>query len=308
MTDDKVVKPVVLLVDDDKGMRDAARTFFEVHKYRANSASNLSSALNVFHQYPNDLMVGFVDIHMHASTTGLDIIQYGHEVVPHRVVLYGWTGNWTLETERRVFAAGGHGLLEKNDYVFERMKIRTRYPNALALVEKSSKDPLTGLKNLATFQEDVLLEMMEMKDRKKWETLHLIALDMKSFKAINDSYGHLVGDRCLKRVADIIRSHVRRRDHPCRRSGDEFLVCMVGVTRKQAIKTAGAIKRAVAETVIEGREGVSIPLSVDWGLAELQRQHVSYPLEPVLTEFMGTADERLYASKRAAQQGEQEVR
>jgi diguanylate cyclase (GGDEF)-like protein len=303
MTDDNVPKPVVLVADDDRGMRDSTRTFFEVNKYRADSASNLASSLNVFHHYPNDLMVGYVDIHMHGSTDGLDIIQYGHEVVPHRVVLYGITGMWTTELERKVFAGGGHGLLPKDENIYERMMIRAEYPNALGLVEKSTKDPLTKLKNFSTFQEDVLLEMIDMKERSKWDTLHLMVFDLRSFKEINDTYGHLVGDRCLKHVAGIIKSHVRRKDYPCRYGGDEFLICMAGITRSKAIETARAIQQAVADSPIEGREGILIPLAIDWGLAELHRQQIGFHLESLFSELINEADKRMYDSKNAAKEG-----
>lgn len=306
MNDDSL-NPVVLLVDDDQSIRDAARTFLE-RQHKVDSAWNLDTALNVFHHHPNNLMVGFVDIHMQGSTDGLDIIQYGKEYMPHRAVLYGWTGNWTLETERKVFAAGGHGLLAKNEYVFERMEMRAQYPNALELVKRGSEDPLTTLLNRRAFEEEVLLDMNDMKERKRAQVLHLIAVDLDKFKAINDTYGHLVGDRCLKRVADVIKSHVRRRDHPCRYGGDEFLVCMVGVSREVAIKTARAIQTAVAKSPVEGREGILIPLSLSWGLAELHREHISYPLTARFAELKKTADDSLYDSKRAKEEGRQEAR
>lgn len=307
MNDDPV-RPVVLLVDDDEEIRNVARGFFRESKYRIDSAWSLDTALNVFHQYPNDLMVGFVDIHMGESTAGLDIIRYGHEYLPHRAVLYGWTGHWTLEMEERVFVAGGHDLLVKDEHIFERMEIRTQYPNALALVEKTSKDPLTNLKSLPAFQDDVLLEMTEMKERKRWEALHVVVMDMANFKYINDNYGHLVGDRCLKEVADVIRSHVRRRDYPCRMYGDEFAICMAGVSRRRAMKTAREIQAAVAGLRVEVRKGIEIPLYLDWGLAELRRMHISYPFEPLFIELVRAADKRMYAAKQARKEGKKEER
>lgn len=300
-------KPVVLIVDDDGAWRESTRTFFQCHGFpRNDSASNLDTAMRAFHDHPNDQMIGFVDIQMRESpTAGLDVLQYGHEFVPNRAALYVVTGNpWNLQLENEVIRRGGLELLVKDpDNIFERMLIRVKHPNVLIQVSSSWRDPLTKLKILPTFQEDVLVEMTEMKDRKRWDTLHLIALDMRKFKEINDTYGHLVGDRCLKRVADVIRSQVRPKDHPCRRSGDEFLVCMAGVSRAQAIKTARAIQQAVADNPIEGREGLLIPLAIDWGLAELHRRHISYPLEALFTELMDTADERMYKNKQAAKEG-----
>lgn len=300
-------KPVVLIVDDDADWRESTRTFFQLHGFpRNDSASNLDTAMRIFHEHPNDSMVGFVDMNMqHGATGGLDIIQYGHEFVPHRAALYAVTGNpWNLALETEVLRRGGLELLIKDpDFIFDRMLLRAQNPNVLAQVSHSWRDPLTKLKIFPVFQEDVLLEMTDMKDRKRWDALHLIALDMRNFKEINDTYGHLVGDRCLERVADIIKSQVRPRDHPCRRSGDEFLVCMAGVTRVKAIQTAAAIQQAVANNRFESRGGIQIPLAIDWGLAELQREHIGNSLETVLFELMKTADEHMYASKRAAKEG-----
>jgi diguanylate cyclase (GGDEF)-like protein len=293
-------KPNVLIVDDDPDWRESTRTFFSCHGHRCNSASTRDSALDAMHEFPNDLTVGFVDIHMHESAAGLDIIQYGHEVVPNRVVLYGVTGMWSLETERRVFAAGGHDLLLKDpDVIFERMLTRAQYPNALELVKKGAHDPLTNLKNLAAFEEDVHVELDRAKIRKRFEYLHLIAMDMDKLWWINDTYGHRAGDKCIQAVANIIRGEIRPYDHPARRSGDEFLVCIVGANMEDALGIAQSIDSRVKSTQVEVKPGLFINIGLTWGLAELHRDQISYPFGAQVQEFLNAADTALRKKKPA---------
>ncbi len=293
-------KPVVLLVDDNKLLLDMAKTFFKCHGYGVvRTASTFDSALRVFHSHVNDLMVGFIDIDMPGSNDGLDIIQYGHEVVPNRVVLYGWTGRSDRETKRKIWKAGGHGVFIKGfaQEEFEDMEDCTAYPNALTLVQKSYRDFLTGLKNREAFEEDLMLEMEMARIRKSSETFHLIAMDMDNFKGINDNYGHLVGDECLKKVADVIRSVVRKGDHPCRFSGDEFGVCVVGADLHTAVDIANRIEEEVRTTHVPIR-GVWVPLSITWGLAQLNHQDIGYPIKDQYLDFRQRADDALYEKKR----------
>ncbi len=85
-------------------------------------------------------------------------------------------------------------------------------------------DPLTGALNRRAFEQ--ILELFEKDER----SFALILVDVDTFKSVNDTYGHAVGDSILKRVADLLTAEFRTVDHVCRIGGDEFAVVMMDVT------------------------------------------------------------------------------
>src|SRR5204862_6949646 len=91
--------------------------------------------------------------------------------------------------------------------------------NALARV-----DPLTGLGNRRAFEESMATEIA--RSRRHESPLSLLICDLDQFKKINDAYGHLAGDNCLRQVADALRNELRGADVCFRWGGDEFVVVL----------------------------------------------------------------------------------
>lgn len=93
--------------------------------------------------------------------------------------------------------------------------------------------------------------------------LGILMLDLDHFKAINDTYGHLVGDRVLRAVAGACRRVVREGDVLIRYGGEEFLVLLPGAGAADIKQVGERIRRAVAETSVEDgdlRVGVTVSL------------------------------------------------
>lgn len=98
------------------------------------------------------------------------------------------------------------------------------------LRHKAEHDPLTGLLNRSAF--DSLHDMLKMDPK----PVGLILVDVDKFKEINDTYGHVMGDRVLCRVAHLLQNHFRADDFCIRQGGDEFAVILQGkVAGKQAL-------------------------------------------------------------------------
>ncbi len=142
-------------------------------------------------------------------------------------------------------------------------------------------DPLTGLHNrrrLRQFLEDT-----------QSSGGSLIFLDVDDFKGINDRWGHLTGDRCLRRIAEALREVFRAEDGLFRVGGDEFLV--VVPTMKPG---------ALAERIRKLRQRLSpsgsdvIPISVAVGIVEL---HPHLPMD----EALALADTAMYSDKSGRQ-------
>jgi diguanylate cyclase (GGDEF)-like protein len=123
--------------------------------------------------------------------------------------------------------------------------------------------------------------------------LGVLMLDIDHFKAINDTYGHLVGDRVLRAVAGSIRRVSREGDVLVRYGGEEFLIVVPGAAQADLQELAERMRRAVAATEVhDGDRRVSVTASV--GGAAYPEHDVSSA-----TELLETADQALYVSKQS---------
>jgi two-component system cell cycle response regulator len=115
--------------------------------------------------------------------------------------------------------------------------------------------------------------------------------DIDHFKRVNDTYGHLVGDRVIKQIAQIVRSVAREGDVSMRYGGEEFLMVLPGASVDDAAKVAERLRRAVeASHIVAGAKSIGVTVSV--GV-------VSFPGCPASdeTDCVRMADEALYAAK-----------
>ncbi|RZU51719.1 diguanylate cyclase (GGDEF)-like protein [Krasilnikovia cinnamomea] len=143
------------------------------------------------------------------------------------------------------------------------------------------RDPLTGLGNRRRF--DAVLHRIDA--GRIAPPLALLLIDLDHFKAVNDAYSHIAGDRVLREVAAILRAHCRAEDVPVRYAGDEFVVFLRG-DAAAGREVAERIRAAVARTDILA--GVRLTVSV--GLAAMTPGMSADAL-------FRAADERLYAAK-----------
>lgn len=78
----------------------------------------------------------------------------------------------------------------------------------------------------------------------------LATLDLDRFKQVNDSFGHTIGDRLLKLVADRVSTFVRKSDIVARTGGDEFVIVFTNMTIEEAVETTERLSRAIQEMVV----------------------------------------------------------
>lgn len=132
--------------------------------------------------------------------------------------------------------------------------IRDRRELERQLRQRALHDRLTGIPNRALY-EDRLEQALSLAERREGADVGLLYLDVDRFKSINDTYGHSVGDRVLRRTAERIQSALRDSDTAARVGGDEFTVVLAGLDSATAEKEA----RGVAERV---HAAVGTPMAV----------------------------------------------
>ena len=160
----------------------------------------------------------------------------------------------------------------------------------LALRRQATLDPLTGLANRALLQEHLadVLTVASLENRQ----VALLLLDLNSFKEVNDSLGHMTGDRLLQEVGRRLTSLVRSGDTVARLGGDEFAML---VTSDVSVDSAHAISARISEALSEPFhvDGVTIQSNASIGIA-------LYPMHGSDAEsLVQHADVAMYVAKRA---------
>jgi diguanylate cyclase (GGDEF)-like protein len=168
-------------------------------------------------------------------------------------------------------------LLKKIEELHEE-NVRLR---SLALI-----DNLTGLSNKRFFWMQLATEMARTK--RTGYSCTLMMIDLDNFKCLNDTFGHLEGDKFIEEFGRIMRDNSRSTDLPCRYGGDEFALIMPATSVADAVKTGERLERRAADMPQKSNP----PITLSIGIAEYT------PLSPyTMNEFVRAADMAMYEAK-----------
>jgi diguanylate cyclase len=156
------------------------------------------------------------------------------------------------------------------------------------LQEQVISDPLTGLMNRPGLLERLYAECARL--AREHTPFGLLMLDIDHFKAINDAYGHHVGDQVLVDVAAALRSHMRPYDVFSRWGGEEFLLLLPAVAMETLAELAERLRVAVHGVSVQGVEQAP-PVRVSIGLYLCS-------IEEDPAESVRKADSALYLAKK----------
>lgn len=148
-------------------------------------------------------------------------------------------------------------------------------------------DPLTKILNRRGFEEQTKQKMAATRPT----TWALLVCDLDHFKSVNDTWGHVAGDRVLHIVADILQKQVRAGDLVARFGGEEFVVLLEG-DAQTALRVAERIRQQVAQCPMPELKGGHVTVSIGGAfLAELSEQGIA--------SAFTQADAMLYVAKRS---------
>ena len=159
-----------------------------------------------------------------------------------------------------------------------------------ALKESAFRDGLTGLYN-RKFLDEHSKKLIPYAKREKIK-IGVLMLDMDHFKAVNDEYGHDIGDKVLKELSRILEENVRESDIVVRYGGEEFIVLLVGIVDEEAsLNVANKIREKVRENEIDVYAGSKLKKTISIGLS-------MFPSDSnTLDGAMKNADIALYEAK-----------
>lgn len=181
--------------------------------------------------------------------------------------------------------------LEKSNQKIQRQKSELEKANK-ALELLSSKDALTDIWNRRHFDEALKLEWRRGLRLKT--PVALIFIDIDSFKAFNDQYGHQEGDRALKNVAQALKHSIHRSgDFVARYGGEEFVVILPNIEEDKAMYMAESLRITIEGLeILHEKSLVSTFLTVSLGVTTMIPATNSSPEELILA-----ADKALYLAK-----------
>lgn len=191
------------------------------------------------------------------------------------------------ELNARIYAS-----LRTKEFQEELRKKNTQLEELLQKVEiMAVTDPGTGLFNRRRFQE--VLQKEFSRTKRYQEALTLMMIDIDHFKAINDTFGHQVGDQVLADVAEIISSQFREVDTIARYGGEEFAVLLPQSSKADAAVAATRTLQEVASHSFKSFKRPSWKVTVSIGIAGLPD-----PLLNTEDQLIQCADAALYKAKR----------
>ncbi len=152
------------------------------------------------------------------------------------------------------------------------------------LEEKASRDEMTGMLKRESFF--AALEST----RSRVDRGALLIIDADHFKRINDSFGHLTGDKALLEIAAAITRSIRSGDVLGRIGGEEFGAFLAGATGHEAARVAERIRREVELIRFQPADERIVPLTISIG-------GTTCPPDATVSELMRAADKRLYEAK-----------
>lgn len=150
-------------------------------------------------------------------------------------------------------------------------------------------DPMTGLPNARSLQ--IQFDKEIARASRGGTCFQVLMLDLDGFKAVNDSFGHKIGDRLLAEISQVILGQLRDYDFLARYGGDEFVALIPDTGAADVMDLCIRIERAVAEFSLKVDEHKSASVGVSLGAAGFPGDGESFD------QMIVTADRAMYATK-----------
>ncbi|PSB35113.1 GGDEF domain-containing protein [Chlorogloea sp. CCALA 695] len=182
------------------------------------------------------------------------------EDVADAYIDFCWLDNEKLKATNRLILAHIQ-VGRRNQY--QELIDKNNTLSAIALA-----DPLTQLNNRRAMERDLPAQILASRSNKK--PLSLLMLDVDCFKTINDTYGHLVGDRVLQLLSSRLKHNLRSQELLFRYGGEEFVIILNNIDCQQGLFIAERLRRQVGEQIFTLDSALSLTVTISIGAACLQ--------------------------------------
>ncbi|MBT8350871.1 MAG: diguanylate cyclase [Deltaproteobacteria bacterium] len=285
----------ILIVDDDSTVRNPMKEFIDLSGYTSFEASSAEEAVDILNS--NSIHVVITDI-MLPEMSGFELTELiAKEYDSDVIIITGYSDIYSYEEAIKMGASDfiikpvrfEELLLRLKKVLSERELARDRGRMMEKLQKLAITDGLTKLHNSRSFYSQLEVEVDRFNRYKR--SLALLLMDIDHFKKYNDSYGHLEGDKALVRIAQIIKSCLRKLDSAYRYGGEEFTVILPETSSEEAYHVAQRINSALTAENFMPEKKNEAKITISIGVTEY------YPGDQ-LSEFIQRADKAMYLSKK----------
>lgn len=278
--------PHILIVDDQESVAEFYGTVLEHTGMKVTREINPLAVLDVMEANTPDLLLIDLNMPIVNGDELAAVIRQFEEY--HSIPILFLSAEAHPEIKTRLLEIGSDDLLSKgmNTEEFVR-QIRSRVERSKILTSMMYQDSLTGLLNHAQIQ--LAAERVFLHCRRKELHFCIAMIDIDKFKKVNDTYGHLTGDRVIKAIAQLFQQRLRITDYIGRFGGEEFMLVLPDININDAGNLINNLRKSFA--AIEFREnGIAFNVSFSAGIAASTGMNN-------FIEQIKIADEALYRAK-----------
>ncbi|NMP31384.1 diguanylate cyclase [Thalassotalea sp. M1531] len=289
----------ILVVDDKKLIRDLVSAMVSEIGHQAYSADGHIQALEVLREQSIDLIL--MDVEM-PEINGFELTSLIRQRISHWFPIIFLSGNDSEDFLSQGIDAGGDDYLTKpvkQVILAAKIKAMERIADMQKALDSANQklaqlshvDELTQIANRRGM--DKFLENAWQTNCRQNAELSLMMIDIDYFKQFNDNYGHQEGDRCLKKVADMLSQSINRAtDGVFRFGGEEFVIVLPFTPSSGArFKAKEIIGRLNELAIIHDFSKISEKLTLSIGLSSTESGADS------VTRLIEQADKALYQAK-----------
>lgn len=284
------VRPRALVIDHDASFGTTVVNLLKSHGIDARALTDSRAALSAVEYYRPDILL--VDIVM-PGVGGLDLCRILRTTPAFRTLpILLLSGKTDLETRIQAFEAGADDHITKPLVSHELLaRVRGRLERQRLLRDRAERDSLTGLLLRGPVFDTLQAKLMDAQRRNS--VLSVALIDIDGFKHVNDTYGHLAGDRVLVTLGRLLATRFRAEDVRGRWGGEEFLVAFPGEPSEVAEGLVLRVLRELRELRFVSDDGQPFTVTFSAGVATFPDAGSS------VEALLKAADRRLYRAKRA---------
>jgi diguanylate cyclase (GGDEF)-like protein len=280
----------VLVVDDDDPFREHIGAILKENGFSVATLGEPVQIMDMAETFKPDIML--LDVMM-PDISGFDVCKMLRTTTTWKdIPILFLTAEADPKVRLECFRAGGDDYIKKpvlKEELLARINVRTE--RIRLYKERADKDGLTTLPTRRAFLE--LFKIRISEGNRYQRPISLCLIDIDHFKYVNDTYGHLTGDRVLASLGKLLASRFRAVDIRGRWGGEEFTVVFYNEGRDTAKMILSRLLEEFRQIEFEGEHGEKFYCSFSCGIAELPMDGKS------VDDLFRIADERLYAAKEA---------
>ncbi len=279
----------ILYVEDDSDQAAIVTGVLENAGYEVLVCESPARFEEVLHAFRPELIL--MDILL-PEISGLDLARYvrldpANATLP---ILFLSTEGQMMKRIESLQAGGDDHLVKPVAPQRLLTAVASRLERARLMQRLIERDGLTGLLNRRAFERR--LQEQWTRNRNGDHSCILVILDLDHFKGVNDTYGHVTGDRVIRALASLMTASLRQTDCVARYGGEEFALLLEGMSEEVALRIIGRLLEQFSSLEQTACDGRSLHSTFSAGMAMLGSQE-----SPMA--WLREADQALYAAKEA---------